>query len=75
MNKEAYEIQCEECVSSKTDVNTGNSYKTSYICNNKMESILKYKEKKLWNTVNLLLQYKQYYETHIQNLQGVTTYE
>lgn len=47
MDKEAYEIQREKCVSSKADVNTGNLYKMSYICNIKMESILKYKEKKI----------------------------
>lgn len=47
MDKEAYEIQREKCVSSKADVSTGNLYKMSYICNIKMESILKCKEKKL----------------------------
>lgn len=47
MDKEAYEIQREKCVSSKADVNTGNLYKMSYICNIEMESILKYKEKKI----------------------------
>lgn len=49
MDKEAYEIQREKCVSSKADVNTGNLYKmyATYICNIEMESILKYKEKKI----------------------------
>lgn len=46
MDKEAYEIQREKCVSSKADVNTANLYKTSCICNIKKESTLKYEEKK-----------------------------